>query len=424
MSVINEFNLCFSLLNEYTEKRDVLLEKAPFHFNILDESKANENAHSKILGRILQYKENGKFVFFEKFLERIDFKLDTQSPEILVEKDRIDISILDKNYAIIIENKIHHAVDQERQIIRYIEKIKEYKRYEFNQIYVLYLTRWGEKVPSENSLPDDIKLALGERYKVISFRQEVLPWLEDVLLNCRQKDTDFVSGMQQYIDHLKGIFNLRTKFNFMNEEIKEFLEDQLSLSDDLGKKSLTIEKKIEDLGSLMVHLQSIREEITYDLRKEFLSRLLILLNDYKKEWQCVNAVKNLKEIKDANLGLFGFQNKKCRYKDSELFFSVEIQHHKKFICGIFCQDETLRTELLMKFKDKEINMDSNGAWIHLNLNEYSYDNIYIAWNVYESAWNKYYISDIDQVVEMFYSEVSKVYEAWEGICKTESIRNP
>ena len=42
----------------------------PFHFNVIDELHANENAHSRILQKILLYKRQNKYPFLLSFLEK------------------------------------------------------------------------------------------------------------------------------------------------------------------------------------------------------------------------------------------------------------------------------------------------------------------------------------------------------------------
>jgi len=408
------------LLNNYTEKWNLLLEKAPFHFNLIDEIAANENSHSKIVGRILQYQENNEFIYLANFLDRINLNLEVQNPIISIEKDRIDISILDDKYAIIIENKIHYAVDQDKQIEGYVNKILE-KGKNLNQIYVLYLTRWGEKTPSKDSLSEELKMKLGERYKEISFRYEILPWLEDVLLICRQKDKDLINGINQYIDHLKGIFNLRTKFDFMNNEIKEFLQNQLSLTGVIKDDNLKVEDKIKEFELIINHLHSIREEITNKLRKKMLSKLLERLNNTGSDWQCVNNIRDLKTIEDANSKFFGFVNKEFNYKDSNLFFSIEIQNYGRFLCGIFSEKNQYISSLQDDFRVENINMVYDKSnWLHLHLHEYSYEDRKPAYFVYDDEWNRYYSNDMEGMVDMFYGSIMKVFNAWKTICENNT----
>ena len=70
----------------------------------------------------------------------------------------IDLLIWDrkKNYAVIIENKVNSGDNGENQIADYYKDIKNRK---IKNIYVVYLTRYGDE-PSESSLNDELKKKL------------------------------------------------------------------------------------------------------------------------------------------------------------------------------------------------------------------------------------------------------------------------
>ena len=86
-----------ALAKEYSEKLEEVKKKQSYHLNIIEELHINENAHSRILAKLLQYKDNeGKYVFLQSLLEYIndkngsscDFsKINVVSPEITQEKD-------------------------------------------------------------------------------------------------------------------------------------------------------------------------------------------------------------------------------------------------------------------------------------------------------------------------------------------------
>ena len=115
-----------ALAKEYSEKIEEVKKKQPYHLNIIEELHINENAHSRILAKLLQYKDNeGKYVFLQSLLEYIndkngsscDFsKINVVSPEITQEKVRIDVLILTGENAIIVENKVCGAVDQNEKL--------------------------------------------------------------------------------------------------------------------------------------------------------------------------------------------------------------------------------------------------------------------------------------------------------------------
>ena len=117
---------------EFLKSFDVIYRKEkrriPYQINIIDELRANENAHSRILGMLLRHKEldGGGNMILKSFIDYIidknndkrDFngiKEKIKNPQITVEQSRIDMWIRERGkYAIIIENKVYNAIDQDR----------------------------------------------------------------------------------------------------------------------------------------------------------------------------------------------------------------------------------------------------------------------------------------------------------------------
>ncbi|MBK7058610.1 MAG: PD-(D/E)XK nuclease family protein [Leptospiraceae bacterium] len=97
-----------------------------------------------------------------------------------------------KKATIIIENKIYGAVDQEKQIDRYIQNEINY-RYKIDQIYVLYLTRYGG-YPSNYSLSNDNRNLLKNRFKEVNFQKDILGWLNSL----REKILPSIKSDKQY----------------------------------------------------------------------------------------------------------------------------------------------------------------------------------------------------------------------------------
>ena len=130
----------------------------PYNINVIDELHANENAHSRILRKLLQYKDSFyRYRILESLLHYISLlegkeefaKIEIQKPTITQEKERIDLWIRDKesSYAIILENKIKGAVDQDAQLARYIQSTRQ-SGFKDENIYVIYL-------PSDEHEPAD-----------------------------------------------------------------------------------------------------------------------------------------------------------------------------------------------------------------------------------------------------------------------------
>lgn len=250
------------LIDDFNELYKEEQEKVPFNLCLLDLCGANENAHTKILLQLLKYRVNESYPFFESLLERwfrdLNLEFDCRKLEISFNKDFIDGLIKDDQKAVIIENKIHYAPDQNQQIKGYVEKVEAKFRIERKNIYVVYLTRNGDKKVTENSCPEDLKEELGG-FVESNYCYDILPWLkEDVLPNCKLKDDNLVSALKQYIDHLEGMFGQR-KSNGMDEKLKEWLKQEL-LFVQTPEKYRELDAKIDMIDLLRTSLDSIRQE--------------------------------------------------------------------------------------------------------------------------------------------------------------------
>ncbi|MCR5554706.1 MAG: PD-(D/E)XK nuclease family protein [Bacteroidales bacterium] len=215
---------------DYCQKLDEVKENQPYHLNIIEELHINENAHSRILAKLLQYKDKkGKYVFLESLLEFIndkkgyscDFsKINIVSTEITQEKDRIDILILNKkDNAIIIENKICGAKDQEKQLSRYIKKV-EGKEIQKRNIYIVYLTKYYQGPSNDTWSSVREKSAFSNRFLNLSYMCDILPWLYELIKNLDGKEYYIKSAIEQYINYLQILKKDRT----MTKEMEDYLK--------------------------------------------------------------------------------------------------------------------------------------------------------------------------------------------------------
>ena len=178
-------------------------EACTHQFNLLDELHANENAHTRILVRLLQIPSLlYSFLMYlkESFAEQAQFDIPDQlyPSDVSEFSDYIDAKIETKNFCIIIENKINNAVDQDRQIERYVSAVKSQNK----NICVLYLTLDGTKDPTSNSIGEsDVPVIK------INYKKHILNWLENKItfsVSDTLQQPFLQSGILQYIDHLKG----------------------------------------------------------------------------------------------------------------------------------------------------------------------------------------------------------------------------
>lgn len=271
------------LLNLAKEISEIINRNRLYNANIITELHANENAHSRILRMLLQY-DNGKkeYPILRKFLEIPNLKkvfgnTDFKSPIFRNEQERIDVLIEEPpSFAIIIENKIKGAPDQERQLERYIESVNGHD-VPYDNIYAIYLTDSGGKEVSKHSFTDDAKECLGYkdendmgRFVPMNYRYDILPWLEkEVLPNCIEKEELLISALKQYIDYLKCMFGI-----IENEEQKILIMEKLKK--DLGIKGCDVEAvgvcftAIEQLENLKNRIDGISVEIIKKLAEEYI----------------------------------------------------------------------------------------------------------------------------------------------------------
>ncbi len=266
--------------SEFSSIKEEEQKKLPFHLNLVDQLHINENAHSRILMHLLSYKnDNGKYVFLTSLIDLIkekqsgDFgKITIESPQITQEKERIDLWVRDNDYAIIFENKIYNAADQDAQISRYINKTKEgLRNYREEDIYVVYLSQY----PKEPELQSwgEYKDSFRSRYVNLSFCYDILPWLKDKILpNIKYKELFVQTAIIQYIDYLEGLFKIRNIDKPMNMELNKLIEQHYKLSDESAKDKIrTIQKpaqEIDDLSSQMKALLESYRQIIFDSWRE------------------------------------------------------------------------------------------------------------------------------------------------------------
>lgn len=257
------------LLNLAKEISEIINRNRVYNANIITELHANENAHSRILRMFLQYDDGKKeYPILRKFLEipkvkKIFGNKGFKNPVFSNEQERIDVLIKEPgSFAVIIENKIKGAPDQERQLERYIERVEEH-HISSDNIYAVYLTDNGEKSVDECSLTKNAKKKLEYindsdtgRFIPLNYRHDILPWLEkEVLPNCAYKEELLISALKQYIDYLKCMFGI-----IENEEQKILIMEKLKM--ELGfdgkedvYKCLKAIDELECLKSKMIYLK-------------------------------------------------------------------------------------------------------------------------------------------------------------------------
>jgi hypothetical protein len=288
-----------SLAERYEEnlkKRDVDIG---FNlFELISDHYYRETFHSDILNALLdpKGKHQAKNKYLDLFLKYIkslvaksDAKInlsDYSEAEVVKEEGRIDILIKGRKHAIIIENKINGAGDREKQLPRYLEKVKGDG---FACDAIIYLRLNENLGPAETGWTDDEKEKVKTRLiKISAYDGSEKDLLNGWILKC-QKESDYLDAhaiLRQYgkiIEKLGG--------NIMNEpNMKEFYNVMVKDDGKNLKTALSLEKMLADLISYRVRM--IRERFDND-RAPFER-----LGPYGK-----NPCAAFSGCKDFNLGL-------------------------------------------------------------------------------------------------------------------------
>lgn len=229
------------ILEEYLKAKAEHESKQCFNLNLIDELHANENAHTRILLKMLSYELGGKKIILEEFINKINEHISDSEMQINFSgKSQIygQYYSLDgyikssDGWAIIIENKINGAVDQQKQIDRYIETVKN-EGITTDKIYVIYLTYDGTKKVWEGSFTKDGNV-LGYiddnetgRFVELNYRDDILPLLREISLP--DEESILKSAIMQYIDYLEGQFGIRKSEKEYNKAMNDSLRKILNL---------------------------------------------------------------------------------------------------------------------------------------------------------------------------------------------------
>ena len=162
-----------------------------------------------------------------------------------------------KRIAVIIENKIYDAPDQDGQIRRYITHMTQGEKILLDNVWVFYLTGDGVKEVDEKSYnPDgeDEKTNIGNRFVFIDYKGDILEWLKEDVLEARVYPESLTGVVRAYVESIeKDMFCEDTSV----ERLKIKLYENL-----LGHHKLKEMKaaEIEKLYGFREEVQKIRKE--------------------------------------------------------------------------------------------------------------------------------------------------------------------
>lgn len=271
------------LFKHIISKKESIFEKLtnnPPYINIFNLISEQEKFNSQMLYDILKVNINKnidgyniKLNFAKLFIEflfnkhNVEYKNNTLNggkfevkKEFQTQKNKfIDLLIWDneKNYAVIIENKVNSGDNGENQIADYYNDIKNRK---IKNIYVVYLTRYGYE-PSENSLNNELKKEIGNNLFCIP-HSFIASWLESIL-----KDKMFI----KLIEKEKG-------YKVLESAMIQFIQNENYLSG-IEPDNKAINKILLEDENINKLYESIEETAKYDEYIEIYNNAKDIISD-------------------------------------------------------------------------------------------------------------------------------------------------
>ena len=320
----------FNLLNTHQDNLNLSEElivcernspnKPPFAINFLEYYNSSEPVTSWIIRHIFAYTYNGRHPYFEsfakRFLQQLQFNMEWIDTPI-INKDHeykgIDILIRDRQYVIIIENKLKGVDFQLNQLARYIAKMRK-EGYSDERIFVIVL-------PKDNITNDDLRNSVwnlpkdwerpcrshkcrvnkytcwcdNEKYqpkthcknceslkplfenRTLFIHKELSEWLYNcVANNAANIPTDelskqyvLMSAALQFVDFLNYLYNTREN-NKYKMDIQNFLSEQLKLNEyDISEQISLVERKKDNVKELMTQL----DQLYWDKINEYITEI-------------------------------------------------------------------------------------------------------------------------------------------------------
>lgn len=218
---VNQIRRLLSEVQIVVKKNREMLDRTEWNFNVFKLCGIDhyENWHSKILAEFLNphgtHGLGGEFLRLFLAQQRIGFVVTPfceVATELSMNKGRMDIVIRDKEWVVVIENKIY-AVEQEDQLTRYWEWAKA--NYGEKNSKLLYLTLNGKESETANGVP----------YKPVSYSEDLLKWIS-VCVRIAAERPFVRETLRQYRNHIKNLTGKNLEEEAMSELIEILSEPQ------------------------------------------------------------------------------------------------------------------------------------------------------------------------------------------------------
>ncbi|AEM21563.1 hypothetical protein Bint_0938 [Brachyspira intermedia PWS/A] len=346
-----------------------------------------ERKNSTILYELLKININNsnvQFNFINSFLKYI-FKeniINNTNESFEIEKEyspkgtqkSIDLYIHNRNFSVIIENKINSGDNGDNQLLNYIKYVKD--EISHNNIYVIYLTRDGY-LPSENSLPTKERIKLKNKFINISHRN-IAEWLKYIIYedeNCNfihMKEYDnFKSAIVQIIEEEEYLSSSSEEDTFMQDKLKELLQ-----SNEAYNNISTPEEAQEYIDLIESTIEILRHKKTDNMQDyiDYIKKVSDILREDKKY---KFEIEDSDTIKD---NLFNKNFSHTIYKGSDqiegLYIILVLKYNHISVGfdtgGIKKRELGNIIEKIKNYKIKWLNRNDNeGIWYDIDINNES-----------------------------------------------------
>ncbi|MEI0540204.1 PD-(D/E)XK nuclease family protein [Brachyspira pulli] len=388
----NKKNILNLLLENYESLINSLKEyklSKPPRINIfkLIDIEELERKNSTILYELLKININNsnvQFNFINSFLKYI-FKEDiinSTNESFEIEKEyspkgtqkSIDLYIHNRNFSVIIENKINSGDNGDNQLLNYIKYVKD--EISHNNIYVIYLTRGGY-LPSENSLPTKERIKLKNKFINISHRN-IAEWLKYIIYedeNCNfihMKEYDNLkSAIVQIIEEEEYLSSSSEEDTFMQDKLKELLQ-----SNDAYNNISTPEEAQEYIDLIESTIEILRHKKTDNMQDyiDYIKKVSDILREDKKYKFEIEDSDTMKD------NLFNKNFSHTIYKGSDqiegLYIILVLKYNHISLGfdtgGIKKRELGNIIEKIKNYKIKWLNINDNeGIWYDIDINNKS-----------------------------------------------------
>ena len=259
-------------------------------YNVFTMWGMSENDHTKLLLALLRYQDStGRYPVLNSFLNRFtkgrDKMIHYQNPSDVIirfnpryDKDDkhsfidglIMFSAQGKRIAIIMENKIFDAPDQEGQIRRYITHMTTEEHIALENVWVLYITGTGTKEIDECSYhPNDESEAtnIGRRFITLSYYEDIIEWLKQDVLERRIYPESLTSIVRAYVEALEKDILCEDKTDTWR---KDMLCNTLTRPGHYNMNKMT-DRDFDSLYSFRDSVQEVRKEMVNRDEKDIIA---------------------------------------------------------------------------------------------------------------------------------------------------------